>query len=218
MDKEVIRNLVRWMAQRHNIELDRIRIGSNQKTRYGSASMRQHLLKQEPDALHISISTYNTNGSSEYWNENNKIEILSTIVHEFAHLYFMKDGLNPGHSSIWVNKYHEMLAKDWKELVAMYNILAVDNLDDSWDTMIGHLASHRSYFDSNLLAKLLKTEVNYRTIIKGIFMNGNSWITNLREAESFGFTVKLGNERFIFEKDGQTFEAVKDYDTLKLCE
>jgi len=128
MKSETIRNLVRWMAQRHNVELDRIRVGNNQKLRYGSAHWRSYWDGSEE--LTISISNYNTDVDGEDgWNTHRKINILGTIVHEFTHLILYRDGIrNDGHGRRFKTMMHSLIADDWRELIAMYNLLEGDNL------------------------------------------------------------------------------------------
>ena len=217
MDKEVIRNLCRWMANRYNIELDTIRIGSNQKTRLGSANAHRTWFATEPEKLTVSISTYGTNGSSEYWNTNTKVSILNTIVHEFAHLYFLKDGHNYGHSSVWSKKYHEMLASDWKELVGMYNLLAVDTLDSSFETLITHMMDRR-YFVSSLFESFLKTDMDYRAVLKGIIEHDTNWLACLRNMEEYGFSIDIGKKVFIVSIKNKSFALRKVGSRVELSE
>ena len=135
MKKETIRNLIRWMAQRHDIELDRIRVGSNQKRRYGSAHWRWYFDGREE--FSISISNYTTDIEGEDgWNTHRKINILGTIVHEFAHLTLYSSGVrNACHGSAFRKEMHKLIVEDWSALVAMYNLLEGDSLSDDFELL-----------------------------------------------------------------------------------
>ena len=79
----------------------------------------------------VSISNYRTDSGSEFWNSVNKAQILETIVHEFAHLILFSRDVPAGHGRRFRNILYELLCADWKELVAMYNLLEGDNMSDS---------------------------------------------------------------------------------------
>ncbi len=124
MDKEVVRLLCNWMATRCDIPLDKLRtrIGKNQTTRYGSAGFYN-------DTYSVSVSTYPTRTKNKSSDTTNKIRILETIVHEFAHLELHRaNDYMSKHNEVFKDKLNELLARDWEELVKCYNILAGDDL------------------------------------------------------------------------------------------
>lgn len=217
MDKEVIRNLCRWMALRHNLELASIRVGSDQVTRLGSATVRKDIFTGDVEKLSVSISAYNTKTSSEYWNNYSKIKILDTIVHEFAHLALFDKGYNDGHGRMFSEKYHQFLKDDWKELVQIYNLLSTDSLNDSWEVLIKH--NEDSYFKREYFEKLLGEDIklDYLYILRTILSQKRQWLSTLEEIEKFSMNVELGNKEFrVFHAGSQVASLVKE--TNMLCE
>lgn len=217
MHKEIIRNLCRWMAHKHGVELSSIRVGDNQETRLGSATVRRDFLTGDIDKLSISVSTYNTDTGSEYWDIVSKVKILDTIVHEFAHLALFNSGHDAGHGRIFRDKYHEFLKEDWKELVQMYNLLAVDTLNDSWETLIKFNTS--SYFDHKYLENILGNdiEIDHLYILRTILSQKKEWVSTLAEIEKFGMKVEIGNEELaVFYHQKQIASIVKNESIL--CE
>lgn len=204
MNKEVVRNLCRFMALRHDTDIKRIRVGSSQKTRQGSATMYKSFMTGEVTKLNVSISTYNTNTGTEYWDTHNKISILDTIVHEFAHLEDYKDGWNSNHGEAWKQIYHDFLFTDWKDIVANYNLLAVDNLSSSWELLVQH--NNDQYFDTERLFKLLdeNDSIDYCAVIhNAISDDKKSWIRKLDELSKLGFGMEIGNRSIEVNKNGQ---------------
>ena len=217
MDKEVVRNLVRWMANELDIELDYIRIGRNQRTRLGSASVRRDFLTGSVERLRISISSYNTNSGNEYWDNYNKVAVLNTIIHEFAHLVDYKRGWSSGHGSFWRNKYHELLSERWEELVRMYNLLGADDMPESWEFLIKYCDSQ--YFDQDLLRQKLgeSVKLDYLTILKGVLEKDIAWHSQLRKIESFGMTIEFGNKELVVSKDNEPVASlVRDSEKLRI--
>jgi len=122
------------MATRYNAQMDKVRVGSNQTSRYGSMSMGKN-------GFRISVSTYRTdypeNTPSENANLQNKIKILETIVHEFAHITLYQEGkFDVHHGPTFTERLNRMLVKDWKELVKIYNFIEQDNLTDNINFVI----------------------------------------------------------------------------------
>lgn len=207
MDKEVIRNLCVWMATRHEIELREkrgIRVGSNQSTRYGSATRRGggilgSMLGAEEE-LSVSISTYNTDTGSEHWNTINKIIILDTIVHEFAHLSLFKEGYSASHSSIFLRRYHKMLAEDWEELVAMYNLLAADDMSSSLELLVS--SNNDRYFDERIFCKFAK--YNPAKLLENLLKEqSNTFLHTLIKLQKH-YSFEIGNECMRVIKDGES--------------
>lgn len=141
--------------------------------------------------MNISISTYNTNTGTS-WDDIRKIQILGTIVHEFAHLVLYKDGLSyHGHGNSWINKFHEMLANDWQELVSVYNLLAVDNLSNDWEFMIEKYDSQ--YFSKSLLLSFIKIKLDYRKIITDVLAVEDDIASAIKDFLSLGLSFINGS-------------------------
>jgi predicted SprT family Zn-dependent metalloprotease len=120
------------MATRYSVELEKIRVGENQTSRYGSMSRRAN------GKFRISISDYPTDTQDKLKNLTNKIRILETILHEFAHIVLYKEGDRKAkHGQRFVEKLHDMTITDWQEIVKIYNFLAQDNISDSFELMSG---------------------------------------------------------------------------------
>lgn len=201
MNKDVIKSLCKWMAMRHDINIDRIRVGSNQRTRHGSASMRTDIFTGEVKKLNVSISSYSTNSNSEFWNTHNKIAVLSTIVHEFAHLNLFKEGRNVGHGETWKNTYHKMLADDWKELIQMYNILSGDSLSSDFSLLFVHCED--SYLSRLVLERIVGEKTDPALLVRGIVDKKESVAMTLMHIGNLGIEYSIGNKCIILEFDGE---------------
>lgn len=218
MEKETIRTLCLWLSRRHDIPIDRIRIGSNQKTKMGSVTAYSEFGGTEYNKLTLSISTYNTSGDSEYWNRRTKISILSTIVHEFSHLKLFDANIDAGHGRAFVRTFHELLVNDWKELVAMYNLLACDNLSDDWE-IFAELSGDR-YFDLKILEKMLaergadENSINYLSLVTQIVSGNKGWVSAITRIQQYGMGFSLG-DRVIIVNYGDTEIAKLAFDESK---
>ena len=198
MDKEVVRNLCRWMSHRHDIELGHIRVGKNQKTTRGSAT-----LYYDNRQTNISISTYVTNSGDEYWDTHRKVGILNTIIHEFTHLYFHKNKIITRHGKVWVDKYYHFLLEDWKDLVEMYNLLAADVLSSEWKIMLKHNDSR--YFNITMFVKMIennKDNIDYSSIVEDVIKRySRNWIQAIKQLQKYGMNITIGNECLIASKN-----------------
>lgn len=126
------------MASRHNIDLERVRVGESQKTRYGSMSRNGMRYR-------VSISNYPDDTKSIATNRRNRIRVLETIVHEFAHIVlFSRGDTKAKHGERFVEALHDLMVSDWKEIVKIYNFLAQDNLSDDID-LVGSLADDQCF-------------------------------------------------------------------------
>lgn len=131
MNKEQIRSLIQWMDARHNTKLASIRIGSNQVRRRGSVTHYHYI-----DDINMSVSAYEEGEGGSYMEIVNS-GIIITILHEFAHAILMREGFPyHGHGRRWVNKFSQLILDDYKELVAMYNLIAQDTLSDCFGFML----------------------------------------------------------------------------------
>lgn len=150
MKDSTVRRLIEWQATRQTIDLDRIRIGHNQKQRYGSATA--YNLARDNERFTISVSNYVTDSDNEEWNTIRKVNILDTILHEFAHLVLFSNGHGAGHGERFIQTYHGLLASEWQKTVQMYNLLEGDCLSDDWSILKEN--NRDSMFDSGLLDSL----------------------------------------------------------------
>lgn len=125
MKDETVRKLVNAVGVRHGFEIGRVQVFEGKRNLLGKATKTAN--------LGLSITIANRKESN---NLANAINVLDTIIHEFAHIFLISQGVSNGHNEEWESVYFGYLLDDYKALVELYNFLEGEDLPYSFMQLV----------------------------------------------------------------------------------